>query len=152
MGPFVQGREDRLAESSSAHIQEVVAKLARALDGDDFPAARACLAADCVYETKRETLRGPEAIIASYAAASAWARRAFDDVRYESQVGAIAGATASVTFTDYLLKAGGRWHRYRCQQEFTVDADDRIARIVHREIPGERERLDAYFAECGIVR
>ncbi len=141
-----------MAESSLAHTREVVEGLARALDGDDFPAARAILAADCAYETKGETLRGPEAIIASYSAASAWARRAFDDVRYESRIESVAGATATVTFTDYLMKAGGRWHRYRCQQEFTVGAGDRIARIEHREIGGEREALDAYFKECGIER
>ena len=80
------------------------------------------------------------------------ARRAFDEVRYESEVGPVDGETASVTFTDYLMKAGGRWHRHRCRQEFTVDASGRITHIVHREIPGEREALDAYFAECGVER
>lgn len=139
-------------EARSTNDRQVVEALARALDADDFAAARAFLAADCIYEAGGETHRGPEAILASYAAASAWASRAFDEVRYESEVGPIVDATSSVTFTDYLLKAGHRWHRHRCRQEFTVGADRRIARIVHRELPGERGALDRYFQECGIER
>ena len=138
--------------SAASEVSAIVAGLARALDADDFPAARAFLTEDCVYETGHETLRGPAAILASYAAASAWARRAFDEVRYASEVGSASGATAAVTFTDYLLKAGGRWYRHRCRQEFTVGAGGRIVRIVHQELSGEREALDAYFMECGIER
>lgn len=137
---------------SSTEVRQVVERLAQALDADDFPAARALLADDCVYETGSETHHGLDEILASYAAASAWAHRVFDEVRYESAVEPVAGATATVSFTDYLLKAGGRWHRHRCRQEFTLGADGRIARIVHREIPGEREALEAYLLESGIER
>jgi SnoaL-like protein len=139
--------------SASADVVRAVAeRLARLLDQDDFPAARALLDDACVYQTVRETLRGPDAIVESYRAASTWARRTFDEVRYESGVESVAGGTARVTFVDYVLKAGHGWHRYRCQQEFTVGADGLIAHIVHRELPGEREALDAFFAVCGVKR
>ncbi len=138
-----------MSESSESVLQ-VVQGLARALDADDFSAARAFVADDCVYETGGRARRGPEEVLASYAEASAWARRTFDEVRYESELGPVSGRTAAVTFTDYLLKAGGRWHRYRCRQEFTVGAGGRIVRITHHELPGEREGLIAYFRECGI--
>lgn len=141
-----------MGETQSGEILEVVERLARALDADDLPCARALLADDCVYEMGTETRRGPDEILASYAAASAWARRVFDEVRYESAVGSVVGATATVTYTDYLLKAGGRWHCHRCRQELTVGAGGRIVRIVHREIPGELAALGAYLAECGIAR
>lgn len=137
---------------TASEMERIVGGLAAALDADDFTAARRWLAEDCVYEGASETLRGAQAILGSYAEASAWAHRAFDEVRYESQVGAPEGDTVPVTFTDYLLKAGGRWHRYRCRQEFTVGRDGRIARIVHRDLPGEREGLAAYFKECGVER
>ena len=141
-----------MSETQPTDAGAIVAALARALDADDLAAARTLLADDCVYEAGSGTHRGPEAIVASYGEASARARRAFDEVRYASEVGPAAGATVTVTFTDYLLKAGGRWHRYRCRQVFTVGAAGRIVRIVHREIPGEREALEAYFRECGIER
>ena len=132
--------------------REIVEAMARALDADDFATARTRLAADCVYETGRETLHGPEAIIASYAAATSWARRVFDEVRYESETGPAADGIVPVIFTDYVLKAGRRWHRHRCRQEFTVGGDGRIVRIVHHDLPGEREAVDAYLKECGIQR
>ena len=138
--------------SRAADVRRLARGLARLLDDDDFSAAHALLAPDCAYETLRETLRGPDPIVDSYRAASEWARRTFDEVRYESEVQSVSGATACVTFIDYLLKAGHGWHRYRCQQEFTLGADGRIVRIVHRDMPGEREALEAYFRECGIER
>jgi hypothetical protein len=141
-----------VGESRSPEVREVVERLARALDADDLQTARALLAGDCAYQSGDRTHRGPDQIVDWYAAASAWAHRAFDEVRYDSAVVEVAGATVTVRFTDYLLKAGGRWHRHRCLQEFTVGADGRIARIVHREIPGEREALAAYLWECGIER
>jgi hypothetical protein len=141
-----------MSAHTASELQLIVGWLAAALDADDFAAAGRWLAEDCVYEGASETFRGAEAILASYASASAWAHRTFDEVRYESQVGAPDGDTVSVTFTDYLLKAGGRWHRYRCRQEFTVGRDGRIARIVHHDLPGERDALAAYFKECGIER
>lgn len=129
-----------------------VSRLARALDADDFAAARACLSEDCVYETPDGTKRGPAAIVASYAEASTRAQRTFDEVRYASELGEPVGRTVPVVFTDYVLRAGGRWHRHRCRQEFTVGANGAVVRITHHELPGERERLDAYLRECGLER
>lgn len=141
-----------MSRHTASELQLIVGWLAVALDADDFAAAGKHLADDCVYEGASETFRGAQAIIRSYSDASAWAHRTFDEVRYESRVGAPDGDTVPVTFIDYLLKAGGRWHRYRCVQEFTVGRDGRIARIVHHDLPGERESLDAYFRECGVER
>ena len=136
--------------TGSEAVRDVVGRLARALDADDLEAAERLLSDECVYEAAGETHRGPEAITASYAAASARAHRLFDDVRYESVIEAVAGDTATVTFIDYLLKAGGLSHRHRCQQAFTVGPEGRITRIVHHDLPGEREALAAFLRACGI--
>jgi len=141
-----------MGEPTASEALAIVTRLAHALDADDFTGARACLDEDCVYVGRDETWRGSEAIIGSYADASAWGHRTFDEVRYASEVGAPAGATVPVTFTDYLLKAGGRWHRYCCRQEFTVGTGSTIVRITHHELPGQREGLEGYFRECGIER
>jgi hypothetical protein len=141
-----------MREPTASEAQAVVRRLADALDADDFAAARGLLHDECVYVGAKETLRGAEAIIRSYAEASAWAHRTFDEVRYESETGPIEHATVPVIFTDYLLKAGGRWHRYRCRQAFTVGGDGHITRVVHHELPGEREALERYFEESGIER
>ena len=133
-------------------ILEVANGLARALDRNDFMTARQWLAVDCLYEVRGETVAGVDAILASYADSAEWATRQFDEVRYESEVGTPAGATVAVLYTDYLLKAGGRWHRHRCRQHLTVGADERVARIVHEDLEGQPEALEAYFKECGIER
>lgn len=139
-----------VASANDPHA--VVAAVARALDADDLAAAGALLAEDCVYASGRGTHHGRAAILASYAEASAFARRAFDEVRYQSEVGPPEGRAVPVTFIDYLLKAGGRWHTYRCRQVFTVTPDGRISHIVHHELPGEHEALESYFRACGIER
>jgi limonene-1,2-epoxide hydrolase len=140
------GEADRAPQSI-----EVVAALARALDAEDHATARRWLAEDCDYQAPAERVTGADSVIASYASAASWARRTFDEVRYESQVEPIDAERAAVLFTDYVMRAGGRWHRYRCRQEFTVRAG-RVVRIVHREIPEERVALEAYFRESGIDR
>jgi len=141
-----------MSEPTASEVQAIVRRLAAALDADDFAAARALLHDECVYVGPTGILRGAEAIVGSYAEASAWAHRTFDEVRYESEAGPAEGGTVPVTFTDYLLKAGGGWHRYRCRQDFAVGPGGRVARIVHHDLPGEREALEAYFREQGIER
>ena len=128
----------------------IATAFATALDGDDFTAAGRLIADDCEYDTSRESLGGRGAILASYADATTWAHATFDDVRYESEIESVTGATAIVRFTDYLVKAGGKFHRHRCRQEVTVGPAGTIVRIVHREIAGERESLEAFLVTCGI--
>jgi len=131
---------------------DLVAELARALDAEDYGAARCLIAAECVFETGAAVVQGVEPIVASYAASGAWAKRTFEEVRYESRVEPIDDHTVAVEFTDYLMAAGHGWHRYRCRQEFTFGDDGRVIRIVHRELPGEREDLQAFLDRCGIQR
>ena len=140
------------AAPSPQTITAIAAAFAAALDADDFTAAGRWLAMDCEYDTGREVVRGRGAILASYADASVWAHAKLDDVRYESEVQGVTGDTATVRFTDYLVKAGGHFHRHRCQQELAVGPAGTIVRIVHRDIPGERESLTAFFHRCGVER
>lgn len=139
--------EDRPGPQRAAAL---AADLAQALDAEDYGAVGLRIAEDCVHETATASVQGAESIVASYAAAGAWAKRTFEDVRYENRVEVLDDRSAAVEFTDYLLSAGHGWHRYRCRQEFTFGDDGRVIRIVHRELPGEREALNAYLARCGI--
>lgn len=148
-GPtWLHGRYNFDMETSAYAI---VAVLAQALDTDDFDTVRPLLAADCVYETGRETLIGPEAIVQSYAANSAWARKTFDELRYESRVEPSVAATVAVVFID-LLRHKGLEHRHQCRQEFTVGSAGRIVRIVHHDLPGETEAISEFYRSCNIRR
>ncbi len=129
----------------------VVRRFARALDHNDFAAAASCLSPDCRYVFKDETLVGPGAILKSYAENDEWARRVLDRVAYESRVSRRPDGTISVLFIDSIVHHGSS-HRYRSRQEISIDAGGLIAGIVHRELPGEREKLEAFLARCGLRR
>jgi hypothetical protein len=127
----------------------VVRGLARALDADDFEAAARLLSPSCEYDARGERIVGREAIIASYAASSAWGRGNLSSLTYASDVEPPRDGEVPVLFTDD-LSHGERTHRFRCRQRFTVGPDRLVSRIVHEELPGEREALDAFFRECGL--
>lgn len=131
--------------NSEAHI---IAQWAAALDADDFDAARALLAPDAAYVMRDETLRGADAILGSYRDATRSAHATFDEVRYRSEVVRASGRAATIRFHDE-LRAGDRWLHHACEQDVELDADGRVARIVHRDLPGERERLIAFLDETG---
>jgi ketosteroid isomerase-like protein len=122
---------------------------ARALDADDYEGIRPLLAASCVYETGKGTLTGPDAVIASYRENGQLARERFDGVAYESAVVEAGPSSATVEFTDHLT-ARGEHFTYRCRQRLRFDDTGRIVAITHVELPGERERLQAFCVRQGV--
>src|SRR5580765_845858 len=138
------------APPPAKNVAQVASTLAAALDRNDFATAASLISPECRYEVRGETLIGADSIVASYAESNQWATTHLDEVRYESEVGEPAGDTVAVGYTDYLMKAGGGWHRHRCRQHLTVDDEGVIVRIVHEDLPGEVEALDDYFERCGI--
>lgn len=131
-------------------VAAIATAFARALDADDFETAATFLAPDCLYVTGAETLDGPRAILESYERNSAWARQNLDAVEYESTLVSTNGASASIAFLDRVAK-GTETLDHRCRQTYDVDARGLIVRIEHHDLPGEREKLRAFFDKCGIV-
>jgi hypothetical protein len=85
-------------------------------------------------------LHGPEAILASYQAATLAAHERFDVVEYDSHIGALDADTVTVCYADHLTLAGQR-HTHRCQQRLWLDELGRIWRVEHEDLPGERQAL-----------
>jgi hypothetical protein len=120
---------------------ELARRFALALDDEDYDAARALLDDACEYTIRVDAHHGADSIIASYRAAGE-AARAFDEVAYDSEVREGPDGWTIIRFSDDLRHAG-RSHRYQCEQWVRI-AGARITRIDHRELPGERERLEAF--------
>src|SRR5271165_5962512 len=118
-------------------------RLAEALDAEDYTAARAILAAGCIYHTGTTTLTGPDAISASYRANGEAARGRFDVIEYASQVEPSGAAGAVITYTDRVHRGGER-HEYRCRQHIRISKAGLVEEIWHEELPGERERLQEF--------
>lgn len=128
----------------------VARELAAALDRCDFDEAAAHLSPDCHYRIGSEELVGPDAIIASYRESAEWGRRTLDQVVYESQVTQGPGGP-SVLYIDGLTHHG-QTCEYRCRQHFMLNDAGQVVHILHEELPGEREKLDAFFAKVGVKR
>ena len=129
---------------------ETVAAFATALDRCDYPTAAALLAEDVEYVTGRQTLRGLAAIIASYREHDEWARRHLQSVRYESYV-RVDGDRVVITFIDHLTHDGAT-HTYECEQLVWIDQRGLVARILHREVPGQRDAVEVFLDRMGVRR
>jgi limonene-1,2-epoxide hydrolase len=123
---------------------EIARRLAEALDREDYSAARAVLAKECVYYVTGTTLAGPEAIISSFRSNGEMARGRFDRIEYTSRVEPTGPAGAAVITDTDRVRCGDEWHEYRCQQHVRVGAAGLVEEIRHEELPGERERLDLF--------
>ena len=115
---------------------------AKALDKDDFESAKAYLAQNCRYLTGEKDMHGPDAIIQGFREGSEKAKRLFDHVDYGSEILDISAAGVVVQFTD-LIEITGQNHVYSSRQHLEFGDDGLIVRIVHEEIPGELEALEA---------
>ncbi len=132
---------------SAFESRALARRFAALLDADDLERLRAMLAAACEYDTGREVLVGPAAILASYREASDRARERFDALRFESEILSADESSAIVLFRDHLTLRG-RTHVHACHQRLTFAPDETVTRIEHRELPGERDGLEGFLASC----
>ena len=125
---------------------------ARALDANDFDAASDLLSESCVYDSPDGRFRGTKAIVESYRTSDASAAKDFDRVAYRSEVSPVGRfRVVHITFIDYLVK-GELTHEHRYEQILSFDEESRITRIVHKELPGQREAFDAFLVRSGMRR
>ena len=124
--------------------REIVSRFASALDAEDYSAAHDLLAEGCVYHAPKDTvLTGPDAIIASYRGNGDRARDRFDTIRYSHEVRQDDEETFTIAYRDELTQAG-RSHTFTCCQVAHCRAGQ-IDKIIHQELPEQREALDAFL-------
>ena len=127
-----------------SHAETVATKLAEALDRRDYEAARACLAEECHYEIRGETISGADAILASYQSNDGSDSDRFDSVEFTSSVSPIDDSQARIEYTD-VVTIFGENHTHRCDQLITLDpSSGKISHIEHVDLPGETEALKQF--------
>ncbi len=126
---------------------EIVRRFAVALDEEDYVGARGVLAAGCVYVFRGEVYEGPEAIVGTYEG-NGEAAKVFDEVSYGSSVRAGVDGWIVIEFWDELVHRGETC-RHVCEQWSRV-GDGGIVRIEHRDLEGERERLEGFKKRGGV--
>lgn len=131
--------------------RDFVEQFAQALDGEDYQAARMLLSAKCIYNSTSGTRTGPAQVIESYKSNGDWAAAAFDSIRYESHVEPEANDEWMITFTDHIHHKG-KHLVHKCGQILTVNQEGLIETIEHRDIRGEKEKLEEFLRDTGINR
>lgn len=131
---------------TNEHI-EIVQQFAAALDTEDYAAAKSVLSPACVYVFRDQTYKGPEAIVATYSGNGEAAKK-FDEIRYGSSVRDGEDGWIVIEFWDELVHRGETL-RHVCEQWAKV-SDGVIVRIEHRDLEGERERLEAFKKKAGV--
>ncbi len=139
-------------EREPQRLRALAARFADALDRDDLTTAALLLDEAVTQRDKTQERAGRDAVIASLAAASRWAWSAFDDVRRESEIVEVAGATVTVRVTAYFAKAPAQWHRHRRLLRLTFADSGAIVRLEAHEIAGQRDSLDRWLAEIRVAR
>jgi hypothetical protein len=131
---------------------EIAQRFARALDHEDYPTAARLISGDCVYRIGESVFRGPTEITESYRTNGDEAAALFESIEYASSVEPTANPGAAlITFEDR-IRHGERTLIHRCQQLVTLDADGRIHEIEHRDLPGERDALQAFLSAVGLAK
>jgi hypothetical protein len=129
---------------------EYVETLARALDADDYVAAASTMSESVEYTIGDQVIRGPEAVVASYRAASEMAHRLFDEVGYDHVVMPTDDPNSfRVSYSD-VLTVGGETLTHAAEQRVTVLPAEGVVRIVNIDLPGERESVDQFLERHGI--
>lgn len=137
-----------MAAMPHALLQTATA-FAQALDEENYDRATSLLAEDCKYHFRGKITTGRDEIIRSYQQAGEWAATSFENIRYESRVTTKDTHTARIRFAD-ITAHNGLHHRHECEQLVHVNDANQITRIEHIDLPGERDRLLAFLAKCGI--
>lgn len=131
---------------------DIVERLAGALDRDDFEAAAALMAEGVEYRIGDQVLKGPRSVTDSYRAASEMAHRLFDGVDYGHTVIATDDPdTFRVSYSD-TLTVGGETMTHMAEQHVTVAPGYGVVEIVNVDVPGEREKVDAFLERHGLSR
>ncbi|HUV48525.1 MAG TPA: hypothetical protein VMX11_06065 [Actinomycetes bacterium] len=137
---------------SSDSPLEVARRLARALDADDFAAARLLLHSAITYRIGADEHRGPDDVLRSYSEGSARARSLFDRVDFDHTViGLVNDQTVRVDFSDRLEVAEDVLVHHSVQ-DIEVGPDSTVISIVDRPVVGQRERIDAFLISHGLAR
>ena len=130
---------------------DVVGRLARALDADDFDTVRSLLHPDVTYRIGHDEHRGPESVVRSYSDGSRRARTLFDEVDFDhTVVGLVNDRTVRVDFADRLQVAEDVLVHHSVQ-DFEVGQEPSVVSIVDQPVPGQREQVADFLMRHGLA-
>lgn len=121
---------------------ELARKFAVALDTNAFATARGFLSNDCRYLDASGITSGADQIIEMYRTNYEKGAKLFDTIYFTSSVDFVSESEILIHYFDRVTR-NGKEHLYRCDQRVRFTGKQ-ISQIVHVELPGQREKLDAF--------
>jgi hypothetical protein len=128
-----------------------VNQFAKALDNSDFDEALKFLDDNCIYYCRGKIYSGNKSIISEYKNNSDWVENTFESINYESSTETISAKQFKIHLTDKISHKGHYLH-HKSEQILLFNDSGLIERIEHIDLPGEREKVDKFFQDCGVTR
>lgn len=130
----------------------VAIKFGQTLDNDDFENFKKILDPKCHYEIGCQVLTTNDSIAGLYEKNMKAGKLKFDELRWgEAEVKQVNENDFDVYFSDF-LKHQGIAHNYKCKQRITINDQNLVEKIEHIELPGEKEKLTAYYQKVGLTK
>ena len=128
----------------------VAKKFGTFLDQDDFENFKTILSENCIYEIGEQVLRGRDSIAGLYEKNMKEGKVKFDVLIWgQSKVRVVGDNEFDVFFSDF-LKHKGVEHHYKCKQRLKINGQGFVEKIVHMELPGEKEALVKFYEQVGL--
>ncbi|GEM_PF-3904681 len=129
---------------------QVAQEFVSLLDEARFDEAAKLLAEDCQYHYWEGNYQGRDMVINIYRQMHKEAQKAFDELKYSSEVEPVDGETYTLHFTDS-VRIDNYWHSLRYDSIVRVK-DALIQSIEHKEIPGEQRKFQGFLQRTGKIK
>jgi len=130
-------------------VEDAAAAFCAAFDAGDHGACGRMMAAGCVLREGALEVVGPDAVVATWRSAHAWAERGFDEVRVVSAIDHVERGVATLAATTMFMRMPGRWHRLRTRRALTIDVAGRIVAIAQDCDAAAAAAFREYALGCG---
>jgi len=126
-------------------IQSTATLFGKYLDEDNFEAVKKLLETNCEYFIHDKKIISKETIVNSYSKNQKEGKAKFDKMIWgKSYIEKITDHQFEVFFSDHLTHKGIT-HNYKCKQKLFINSNFLIEKIIHQELLGQREKLEAFY-------
>lgn len=130
--------------------QALARKFVAMMDSNQYVEAGQLMFSTCRYFYRDSVLTGVDKIVQTYVGNYESAKDQLDEICFVSEIVPESDNTFRLKYLDRIRK-GSSWFEHRCEQTIRIE-NSKVVEIRHFDLPGEPEKLKAWFSEMGIKR
>lgn len=135
---------------SADNKENIAKKFGEYLDQDDFENFKKILSKNCIYHIAEQVLEGRKSVSSLYEKNMKEGKAKFDKLVWgKSETVKINEHQFEVYFSDFLMHKGIE-HHYKCKQRISINQNKLVEKILHIELPGEKESLTMFYEKVGL--